>query len=154
MRTPSRAIRPSSSPCGKARRMSVKRWVVSGARCISCCGTQFSRIASAKTHFQRGLQGETQSGNAPVPTSPDQPMLRPPLKVVSRGEERGAPRLHWPGRRWRTGVLVARPAEPVAFERIETVGDASETGGRLVHGDALVVAQALAGAGLAGQVDL
>jgi DNA modification methylase len=51
------------------------------------------------------------------------------------------------------GLLVARPAEPVAVERIETVGDASETG-RLVHGDSLRVAQALAGAGLGGRVDL
>src|SRR5579859_896158 len=79
-------------------------------------------------------------------------MLGPPSKLVAPGHDRGAPRLVWPGQRWRAGVSVV--AEPMAIRPTETAGDASETSGRLLHGDSLHVARALAAEGLAGQADL
>jgi site-specific DNA-methyltransferase (adenine-specific)/adenine-specific DNA-methyltransferase len=57
-------------------------------------------------------------------------------------------RLAWPGRTWEPGAPVQ--AEPASSIPSET-GDARS---RLVHGDALDVARALAREGLAGKVDL
>jgi DNA modification methylase len=68
-------------------------------------------------------------------------------------------RLLWPGRVWEPGSLPGGQAP--RLQTIELGGDARETGlgaseapARLLHGDALDVALALTGEGLAGKVDL
>ena len=60
----------------------------------------------------------------------------------------GAARLSWSGRVWEPGVGVGQEAPPLR------VTEAGESACRLVEGDALDVARALAGEGLAGKVDL
>jgi len=68
-------------------------------------------------------------------------------------------RLHWPGRTWQPGEgAPARVAAPMVTTE-EVPGASVRAGGagrraRLVHGDALDVACALAAEGLSGQVDL
>ncbi len=57
-------------------------------------------------------------------------------------------RLGWPGRTWEPGASAR--AEPAA----SILSEAGYAGSRLVHGDALDVARALAREGLAGKVDL
>jgi DNA modification methylase len=61
-------------------------------------------------------------------------------------------RLSWPGRRWEPGGQVRKAAPRI--ELAEAHGDVRETRARLVLGDALDVAGALADEGLEGKVDL
>jgi DNA modification methylase len=75
--------------------------------------------------------------------------------------ERAPLRLHWPGRVWepRTAgqARVSKPKSAAKGGRLaptELFGELEAPSGRLVRGDALDVAAALAGEGLLGQVDL
>jgi DNA modification methylase len=70
------------------------------------------------------------------------------------GEGGGEPRLQWPGRRWEPGQASAPAPGCALLEVAEGAGGEGSSGCRLVQGDALDVARALAAEGLAGEVDL
>src|ERR1035441_4262515 len=83
-------------------------------------------------------------------------MRRPHPRTRQSGDHA---RLSWPGRVWERGAALQSPAPRIVTT--ELPGDARETRGRrvahaarLVKGDALDVATALALEGLAGKVDL
>src|SRR5579872_6467570 len=67
-------------------------------------------------------------------------------------ESRSRLRLGWPGRTWEPGRSLT--AEVPGLATWEEPGGLPRSDGRLVYGDALDVARALHGQGMAGQVDL
>ncbi len=78
-----------------------------------------------------------------------------PAGVQPRHNRADHPRLSWSARRWEPGDGVGAPARTrCERSRIAQTRDARETRARLVRGDALDVARALAAEGLAGKVDL
>ncbi len=76
--------------------------------------------------------------------------------AAGAGREPGAAaRLSWPGRRWEAGDSVGGEAPRLLTTELGAgTRDGDETPARLIDGDALAVARALAAEGLAGKVDL
>jgi DNA modification methylase len=75
--------------------------------------------------------------------------------VRARTRKRSSPTLSWPGREWEAGAFNREALDGSRLELEETIPAASESGpGRLIRGDALDVARALLGEGLAGSADL
>jgi 16S rRNA G966 N2-methylase RsmD len=99
----------------------------------------------------------TDADEAPGPENPPPPSVKKPRKRGTGGRNPRVAdvRLDWKGRCYAPGSSaspdVARESVPIVIE--ETVGGSDPTV-RLIRGDALGVAQALAAEGLAGKVDL